>query len=464
MYRAISDKLRAWKAEVSRKPLILRGARQVGKTWLLKDFGTSAFPAVHVVNFEEDERLGRLFDKDLHPSRIVDELRFHFGRPIDTTSDLLLFDEIQRCPRALTALKYFNEEMPEAAVCAAGSLLGVCLAPEAFPVGKVTFLDLFPLTFHEFLQGIGETMLAQALESVRPTHPLSEVAHERLWELWKHYLVVGGMPEAVNVYAAMCRGSLYDTFIAVRKTQRDLADAYLADIAKHSGKVNALHIERLWRNVPTQLARMQDMQAPRFRFKDAVPGIAGYERLSGPLDWLESAGLLIRTAVVEKPAVPLSALVVENRFKLYFHDIGMLGAIGGIAPEAVLAYGFGSYQGYVAENAVAQELVAAGHRLLYAWQGRTSEIEFLLDDGVEIIPLEVKSGLSTKAKSLTIYQEKFAPSRALLLSGKNAWQSGPRLGLPLYAAGLVDAVFRPPQGGDRSAGKAGHAARGRQNP
>ena len=442
MQRIAREKLDAWKAEPARKPLVLRGARQVGKTWLLKEFGKSQFPATHVVNFEEEERLGRLFEKDLRPARILDELCFHFGQRIDPAADLVIFDEIQRCPRALTALKYFNEEMPELAVCAAGSLLGVCLAPDAFPVGKVTFVDLFPMTFAEFLEGIGEAMPLQALLAVEPGVPLPEMAHERLWELWKQYLVVGGMPEAVKTYAARRTGSLYDTFAGVRKTQRDLADAYLADIAKHSGKVNALHIERLWRNVPAQLARMQDMQSPRFRFKDAVPGVAGYERLSGPLDWLESAGLLIRTSVVETPAVPLSSQAVENRFKLYFHDVGMLGAVGGIPPEAVNAYGFGSYQGYVAENVVAQELVAAGHRPLYAWQGRTSEIEFLLDDGAEVVPLEVKSGLSTKAKSLKVYQEKFAPARALLLSGRNAWYSGTRLGLPLYAAGMVDKVLR----------------------
>ena len=441
MHRLATKKLAAWKATPHRKPLVLRGARQVGKTWLLNEFGQAEFPAMHYVNFEEDERLGRLFEKDLRPARILDELRFHFGRPIDAASDLVVFDEIQCCPRALTALKYFNEEMPEVAVCAAGSLLGVCLAPEAFPVGKVAFLDLFPMTFEEFLLGIGEPMLAQALLAVAPGAPLPEMAHERLWEFWKHYLVVGGMPEAVTVYAAGRAGSLYDVFAAVRKTQRDLADAYLADIAKHSGKVNALHIERLWRNAPAQLARMQEVQSPRFRFKDAVAGLAGYERLSGSLDWLEGAGLLIRTFIVEKPSVPLSSQVAENRFKLYFHDTGMLGAVGGIAPEAVIAYGFGSYQGYVAENVVAQELTATGRRPLYAWQGRTSEIEFLLEHGAELIPLEVKSGLSTKAKSLRVYQEKFAPSRALLLSGRNAWQSGVRLGLPLYAAGMLDPLL-----------------------
>jgi len=307
MHRLAKEKLQAWKASANRKPLILRGARQVGKTWLLKEFGRANFPSIHYVNFEEDERLGRLFEKDLRPARILDELRFHFGCPLDAATDLLVFDEIQRCPRALTALKYFAEEMPAAAVCAAGSLLGVGLAPEAFPVGKVTFLDLFPMTFEEFLLGIGETMLAQTLAAMEPGLPLPEMAHGRLWEIWKHYLVVGGMPEAVKAYAARRADSVYDAFSAVRKTQRDLADAYLADIAKHSGKVNALHIERLWRNVPAQLARMQDMQLPRFRFKDAVAGLAGYGRLSGPLDWLESAGLLIRASIVEKPAIPLSS-------------------------------------------------------------------------------------------------------------------------------------------------------------
>lgn len=432
--------LSGWAAAPARKPLILRGARQVGKTHLLNEFGSEKFPSVHYLNFEEDTALSRIFEQDLRPPRIVDEIRFHLGRPISTSSDLLIFDEIQRCPKALTSLKYFNESLPELAVCAAGSLLGVTLTPDSFPVGNVTFLDLYPLSFEEFLDGIGESMLLQALRSLTVAVPLPLMAHEKLWEYWKHYLVVGGMPEAVTVYAARRHDSLFDAFTATRQTQQDLLTTYVNDIAKHSGKLNAMHVERLWRNVPAQLARVQDGHSPRFRFKDAVPGIAGYERLSGAIDWLESAGLLIKTFIIEKPLIPLSSQQHDNRFKLYCHDIGLLGALSGIAPQTFLHYGFGSYQGYIAENVVAQELVAAGCRPLHSWNGRTAEIEFLLEQGGVITPIEVKSGTITKARSLTVYQQKYSPTQALILSGRNVWSSDLRRGLPIYAAGRVPVI------------------------
>jgi predicted AAA+ superfamily ATPase len=440
MQRLSKQQLSSWMSSANRKPVILRGARQVGKTYLLKEFGQAAFPVVHYVNFEEDPKLARIFEQDLRPGRIVDELRFYLGKPISTTTDLIIFDEIQRCPQALTALKYFNEELPEMALCAAGSLLGVCLAPDSFPVGKVSFIDLYPLNFEEFLKGIGESMLAQTLREVKASTSLPEMAHEKLWELWKHYLVVGGMPEAVNCYAAGRHASLFDAFTGVRQIQRDLIDTYVNDIAKHSGKTNALHIERLWRSIPAQLARMQDGQSPRFRFKDAIEGISGYQRLSGAIDWLESAGLLLKTFIVERPNTPLSSQQQENRFKLYCHDTGLLGALSGLAPEVFVHYGFGSYQGYIAENFVAQELVVDGFHPLHSWQGRTSEVEFLLESGGTITPVEVKSGRVTNAKSLTVYQQKFSPTQAIVLSGKNVWRSASRTGVPVYAAGRLRTI------------------------
>jgi predicted AAA+ superfamily ATPase len=435
MKRTVTDFLNRWKTSVNRKPLILRGARQVGKTYILKEFGGAAFPRYHYVNFEKDEKLGRIFEQDLKPDRILDELQFYLDRPIDRRLDLVILDEIQRNSKALTSLKYFSEEMPEMALCAAGSLLGVAL-PDSFPVGKIQFLDMYPLSFDEFLDGVGKERLAELIRKHDVTQPFPETAHEQLWGLWKHYLVVGGLPDAVNHYRER-QENLYEAVQAIRKAQRDLLEAYLADMAKHSGKSNALHIEKLWRNVPAQLARAQNGSAGKFKLREGIPGIRGYERLSAPLDWLECANLLIRTPIIDAVGVPLSGVVKENRFKLYFFDVGLLGAASGIAPATFLNYDFGSYQGYVAENFVAQELRAAGDKTLFCWQGRTAEVEFLLEREGEVVPVEVKSGWVTQSKSLKVYMERYRPPRAYILSANNISQRNIVRYLPLYAAGRL---------------------------
>jgi hypothetical protein len=436
MKRTVTDFLNRWKTSVNRKPLILRGARQVGKTYSLKEFGGAAFPRFHYVNFEKDGKLGRIFERDLKPDRILDELQFYLDRPIDRRQDLVIFDEIQRSSKALTSLKYFSEEMPEMALCAAGSLLGVALQPDSFPVGKIQFLDMYPLSFDEFLDGAGKERLAELIRKHDLTQPFPETAHEQLWGLWKHYLVVGGLPDAVNRYRER-QESLYEAVQAIRKAQRDLLEAYLADMAKHSGKSNALHIEKLWRNVPAQLARAQNGSAGKFKLREGIPGIRGYERLSAPLDWLECANLLIRTPIIDAVGVPLSGYAKENRFKLYFFDVGLLGAASGIAPATFLNYDFGSYQGYVAENFVAQELRAAGDKTLFCWQGRTAEVEFLLEREGEVVPVEVKSGWVTQSKSLKVYMERYRPPRAYILSANNISRRNIVCYLPLYAAGRL---------------------------
>jgi hypothetical protein len=437
MKRTVTESLNDWKSSANRKPLILRGARQVGKTYILKEFGGVAFPRCHYVNFEKDEKLGRIFEQDLKPGRILDELQFYLDQPIDRRRDLVIFDEIQRSPKALTSLKYFSEEMPEMALCAAGSLLGVTLQPDSFPVGKVQFLDMYPLSFAEFLDGAGKERLAELIRKHDLTQPFPETAHEQLWGLWKHYLVVGGLPNAVNHYRER-QDNLYEAVQVIRKAQRDLFEAYLADMAKHSGKTNALHIEKLWRNVPAQLARSQSGSAGKFKLREGITGIRGYERLSAPLDWLEGANLLIRAPIIDAVGIPLSGYVKENRFKLYFFDVGLLGAASGIAPATLLNYDFGSYQGYVAENFVAQELRAAGDKTLYCWQGRTAEVEFLLEREGEIVPVEVKSGWVTQSKSLKVYIERYRPLRAYILSANNISRRNINRYLPLYAAGRLN--------------------------
>lgn len=436
MKRTITQALLQWKNSSKRKPLILRGARQVGKTYSLLEFGKTSFPHSHYINFEKDERARALFEKDLDPARILKELQFYLDTSIYKQTDLVILDEIQHCPRALTALKYFCEQMAELALCAAGSLLGVYLSDESFPVGKVTLLDLYPMNFIEFLEGIGQQRLTELLSSYIFSNPLPKTAHDRLWDLWKMYLIVGGLPEVVAAYRDDMEDQ-YKAVQAVRSLQRDLLETYMADIAKHSGKINALHIERLWRNITHQLARSQDGSASKFRFKEAVPGIRGYERLASPMSWLEKAGLILRTYIVEKSEIPLSGFTKENRFKQYFFDVGLLGAFSSIDPARFLEYDIKNYKGYIAENFVAQELRSSNIPVLYCWSGRTSEVEFLLESAKGIIPIEVKSGSITQSKSLKIYEERYMPKKSIVLSARNIESRGPRVHVPIYLAGLL---------------------------
>ncbi|MDD5766608.1 MAG: AAA family ATPase [Candidatus Marinimicrobia bacterium] len=436
MKRSISLSLKAWKTDPERKPLLLRGARQVGKTYVLKEFGAAEFAHCHYVNFEEDSRLERLFEIDLNPQRILNELQLYIERKIDFEKDLLIFDEIQRCPKALTSLKYFCEKIPQLAICSAGSLLGVSLNRDSFPVGKVTFLDLHPMSFEEFLIGLEKDQLVDLLRDYGFSTPLLEIAHEKLWELWKQYLIVGGLPAAVETFRINMT-NLYEAYSKVRQIQKNLLDSYLSDIAKHSGKMNALQIERLWRNVPLQLSQTLDGSANKFQFKDAVPGHRGYERLSSPIAWLEKANLIIRNSIIERAEKPLMGYAQENRFKLYFFDVGLLNAMTNISPNTILNYDFGNYKGYIVENFIAEELKSAGLKDLFCWEGRTAEIEFVVEANEKVFPVEVKSGNVTQSKSLNVFEERHHPERSFILSARNTERSGTRIYVPVYLAGYL---------------------------
>jgi predicted AAA+ superfamily ATPase len=435
MKRHAMDSLKRWKNSNHRKPLIIRGARQVGKTYLLKQFGQEAFQHSHYINFEKDN-LTNLFEGNLHPERLVNELSFYLHCSINVKEDLLIFDEIQACPAAITSLKYFQEEMPELALCAAGSLLGVKLNTASFPVGKVDWLDMHPLTFSEFLEATGESMLVEYFEQLKLDSEPSHTAHEQLFERLKHYFVVGGLPAAVLEYQAK-QTNLFDAFESVRTLQSHLIRDYYADIAKHAGKVNAMHIDRVWQSVPAQLAQAQEETSARFKFKNIIPGIDRFSRLAGAIDWLENAGLILKSSIVNSAQLPLQAYVEEGFFKLFMFDVGILGAMGGLSPKTILDYNYGTYKGYFAENFVAQSLIASGAKRLFTWQEKQSEVEFIQDIDGQIIPLEVKSGSVTHAKSLSQFTQKYHPAYRVVLSAKNLYRdevSHTRF-LPLYCAG-----------------------------
>lgn len=417
MKRTIYQQLLVWKNSPSRKPLLLKGARQVGKTYLLKEFGRNEFQNTFYLNFEKEKGLAKIFAQNLDPKRIVAEISLHFKKKVDLDKDLLIFDEIQACSEALTSLKYFCEDLPSAYVACAGSLLGVYLSPVSYPVGKVDHLHLYPMSFGEFLLASGDEEMAALLESLTLQSTISDYIHDFLWEKLKYYFVVGGLPEVVALYIKH-REDPFIAFEKVRQKQRDLVEDYHADIAKHSGKVNAMHIRRIWQAVPEQLAATQDGSAKKFKFREAVPGIDRYSKLVDAIDWLENAGLIIKIHIVSDCKIPLLSHKKENSFKLVIFDVGILGAMCNLDPTTLIDHDYGSYKGYFAENYVAQGFTYKDSQDLYCWEGKTSEIEFVRQILGALIPFEVKSGWVTQSKSLKVYQEKYHPPYRVFLSAK----------------------------------------------
>jgi predicted AAA+ superfamily ATPase len=415
--RLISQSLKEWKQKKDRKPLILKGVRQTGKTYALKEFGKNHFSAFHYLNFENTKKAAELFKNDYNSKRILTDLSFLLDKTIDIKNDLIVFDEIQECPEALTSLKYFAEQLPELAVCCAGSLLGIHLNNTSFPVGKIDLLHLQPLCFSEFLEAQGDLKSLNFLNGLTKQDSISEIVHAHLWQQFKIYLVTGGLPEVVQTFLEN-KENLHAAFKLVRKKQNELIYGYYADIAKHSGKINAMHIDRVWRSIPNQLARSQDGSAKRFQFKEIIPGIDRHQRLASVFDWLTAAELVIKIPIIEHVELPLAAYAEESRFKLYLFDIGILGALADLPPKSILDYEYGTYKGYFAENFVAQELIGKGIKSLYSWQDNRAEIEFLFVDNTRTIPIEVKSGWVTRSQSLNKYAAKYHPPYKAVLSAK----------------------------------------------
>jgi predicted AAA+ superfamily ATPase len=418
MKRLISTQLASWKTSKSRKPLILKGVRQTGKTYQLKEFGKQAFAKCHYINFEKNERAHEIFDNDLNPIAILDNLSFLLQQPINIQQDLLIFDEIQACPRALTSLKYFSEDMSELALVSAGSLLGLHLNEASFPVGKVDFLVMKPMSFVEFLLADDDQRSIDMIDQAISSLSLSSIVHTHLWDKFKIYLVTGGLPEVVKTYIEN-KNDLFTALALVRKKQEELIYGYYSDIAKHSGKVNAMHIDRVWRAIPSQLAQSQNGSAKRFQFKGIIPGIDRFQRLANVIDWLLAAELITKVNIVEHVEQPLSAFTEDSFFKLYLFDVGILGALANLEPAVILAYNYGTYKGYFAENFIAQEFLAKDVKHLYSWQDNRAEIEFLYAYENKIIPIEVKSGFVTKNQSLNKYTEKYNPPYRVVFSAKN---------------------------------------------
>jgi predicted AAA+ superfamily ATPase len=437
MKRTFWNTLVAWRKSPIRKPLLVQGARQVGKTWILKEFGKNEFEDFKLLDFAEDKDLRGLFTTNLKPQRILTDLSVYLNKDISLANTLLIFDEVQLCPEALTSLKYFCEEFPSAWICASGSLLGLGLSEQNFPVGKVQREWLRPMAFMEFLDALGETALRDALsEAAVSMKEISPAIHGKAFGLFKEYLITGGMPEVVQCYASL-RETRVAAFQTVRRLQHELVESYLDDIAKHAGSLKAVRIASVLKNIPEQLAR-ETSGMRKFLFKEVVTGRSTYDVLEGPIEWLIRAGLVHRVPICRTVRQPLSAYVEKNTFMLYLLDTGLLGAMLNLDPAVIHHYDFGQFKGYLAESVVLNELLCAGQGPVFTWRGTTAEIEFLLPCGDQIIPLEVKAGVNTKAKSMKTYREKYAPQNAILCSGQGSNQRDHGLlHIPLYLAGAI---------------------------
>lgn len=407
MDRLLLDDLRKWKEKSDRKPLILRGARQVGKTWLLKEFGQRFFDDTFYLNFEQQELPDSIFGGTLSPQQIIEQLSIYRGKKIMPETTLIIFDEVQELPRALTSLKYFAEEAPQYAICCAGSLLGVALHKgTSFPVGKVDFLDLRPMSFNEYLIANGESMLVEYIMNGNRT---LDAFTQKLTEHLKRYLIVGGMPAAVMKWI-----ETHD-FFEVNSVQRQLLTAYENDFSKHAPHQLVEKIRYVWDSIPSQLAK----ENKKFIYGLVRSGARARE-YEDALLWLADAGEIIRTYNISKPDVPLKAYVDTKAFKVFLLDVGLLMCMSGLSPKVILEGSriFEEFKGALTEQYVCQELQLHKqlHSNFYWTSSSAAEIDFLVSDGLEVYPLECKAGITMNAKSLKSYKDKYSPRWSLRTS------------------------------------------------
>ena len=423
MNRNATHALLHWKTRPDRKPLVLRGARQVGKTWLMKEFGETCYSNFVYLNFDEDDTLTSIFETNKNPHRIVELLSLVAGEKIEPHTTLLIFDEIQECPAALNALKYFKEKANDYHVIAAGSLLGTLLAaPKSYPVGMVNLLDIHPLTFDEFLAATAPTLYSY-YESIQKEQIIEEVFHQRLLDAYNNYLIIGGMPECVSSWVT------YKDPARVSEVQRELITIYEKDFSKHNGNVNSGRILLVFRSIVSQLAKLNE----KFMY-GAVRSGGRAREFEEAIEWLVSAGMLNRVYNVSKPEHPLAAFDKRDQFKLFVFDTGLLKYMAGIDNSAILLKSDYQFKGPLTENYMLQQF----HGLFVCepryYSTKNSEIDFILQTGSDIVPVEVKGGESKAAPSFKRYIADHNPKHALRFSKRNYQKDGAITNIPLYLA------------------------------
>lgn len=432
MYRMAMENLLAWKQSRRRKPLIIEGARQVGKTWLMKEFGRQAYGDTVYINFDSNARMAELFASDLDTKRLVLGLELYAGRKIDPENALLIFDEVQEVPRALAALKYFCEDAPQYHIVCAGSLLGIALhRGTSFPVGKVDFLKLYPLSFQEFLMAIGKKQFSELLD--QQDFSMITSFRETYADALKQYYFVGGMPEAVESFAEN------QDFNEVRQIQKRILAAYEQDFSKHAPNEVVPRLRMLWNSIPAQLAK----ENKKFIYGLVREGARAKDYETALL-WLSDCGLVHRVSRVNAPGIPLRAYEDMKAFKLFVLDVGLLGCMTGLHQRTLLDGNalLVEFKGALTEQYVCQQLkTLADLELCYYTNDRGScEVDFVVDTGGRVMPLEVKAETNLRAKSLKTYREKFSPELAIRTSMADYRKEDGLVNLPLYAIGQIGSL------------------------
>ena len=433
MYRSAIEKLHRWKDSKRRKPLIIQGARQVGKTWLMKEFGRRAYTDTVYINFDANSRMAELFASDLNTDRLIMGIELYAGRKIDPEHTLLIFDEVQEVPRALSSLKYFCENAPEYHIVCAGSLLGIALHEgTSFPVGKVDFLQLCPLSFKEFLMAVTGKQYAELLE--KRDYQMVTAFRDTYIDALKQYYFVGGMPEAGQSFAEE------RDFSAVREIQKHILEAYEQDFSKHAPLEMVPKIRMVWNSIPSQLAKenkkfVYGLVREGGRAKDYETAIM----------WLCDCGLVHKIGRVNAAGLPLKAYEDLKAFKLFLLDVGLLGCMAGLKQQTLLDGNdlFVEFKGALTEQYVCQQLKTIdGLNVYYYTNDRGScEVDFVIDTGEQVIPVEVKAEVNLKAKSLKTYLEKFQPELAVRTSMADYRKEERLVNLPLYAVEEINEVL-----------------------
>lgn len=423
MERNLFIKLEQWKNKKKRKPLIIQGARQVGKTWIMKEFGKRFFKNTIYINFDNNETMKNVFEIDFDISRIISSIKIEYGKSFDPEDTLIIFDEIQEAPNALASLKYFYENAPQYTIMAAGSLLGVALHQgTSFPVGKVDFMHLYPLNFYEFVCAMGENQLAQLLES--GDYEMINAFSTKYTELLKKYYYIGGMPEVVQTFIDT------DDFYEVRDVQKNLLKYYEEDFSKHAPKAVVPRIMMVWNSIPSQLAK----ENRKFIYGCMRDG-ARAKDFELAIQWLEDAGLIIRSYRITKPDIPLIAYMEMNSFKMFTLDVGLLGAKADIHAKVLLdgCRIFEEFKGALTEQFVAQQLKTSDRELYYySTENSSGEIDFVIQQEMRCIPIEVKAEENLRARSLRAFCDKYKPEIAIRSSMSNYREQDWMVNVPLY--------------------------------
>ena len=426
MERKIYKALVSWKDSTDRKPLVLQGARQVGKTYIVNHFAGKEYSNSIYCNFEKDRNLHDFF-KDLTPARILKKLALYKRKEIFPKNTLIIFDEIQACPEAITSLKYFNEEANEYHIVALGSLLGVSVNREnfSFPVGKVQFMTLYPLDFEEYLMARGEQDLIDLIRACYKTDsPLENAFHERALDYYKEYLFVGGMPEAVEEFGKNKNPEL------VRIIQQTILESYQNDMGKYNKQSEIPKTRIVYKNISTQLAK----ENKKFQYKNVKQGGRASE-FEGAIEWLCLAGIASQNYRIEQIMLPLNAYRSLSDFKFYMNDVGLCGASQDIYYEDILGENplFDNFKGGLTENYVYNQLTINGLNLYYWTSGSQAEVDFITRLENEIIPIEVKAKINNRSRSLGVYVDRYKPSYSIRISQKNFGFENGIKSVPLYA-------------------------------